>query len=87
MREHFEYVHDLLFQQQHEIYVTTHQRRPTDKQTGTQCENTIERVLMSASFLILAVIALTCASLRPSLSWSERDLTAFHPVSREPMWT
>jgi hypothetical protein len=32
MREHFEYVHDLLFQQQHEIYVTTHQRRPTDKQ-------------------------------------------------------
>ena len=32
LREHFEYAHDLLFQQQHEIYVTTHQRRPTDKQ-------------------------------------------------------
>lgn len=42
---------------------------------------------MSASFLILAVMALIWSSLRPSLSWSARDLTAFQPVKRDPIWT
>jgi len=48
---------------------------------------TIESVLMSASFLIFAVMALTWFSLRPSLSCSARVLTAFQPVKRDPMLT
>ena len=86
-QERLAHGYDRQSRQQHGTCVAMHPHHPRNISFNTKMKITIDRVLMSASFLILFVMALTCSSLSPNLSWSDRDLTAFHPVSRDPIWT